>query len=100
MSEPFKLSGTFLVPRRLKISEIEQKYGIFMSADKEVPSGTPSKTGRFDQDRLPDKIGSSLRQIYDDVLNEDIPEDFLNILKSADDKNAGPERRVGQRSTE
>lgn len=46
------------------------------------------KQQRFDKDPLPDKIGQSLRQIYDDVLNEEIPDDFLSLLRTADDKSA------------
>lgn len=56
-----------------------------MTADKNASSSATKKTGRFDQAPLQDKIGQSLRQIYDDILNEDVPDDFLNILKAADD---------------
>ncbi len=30
-------------------------------------------------------IGDKLRQIYDDVVNEPVPDDFLNLLKDADE---------------
>lgn len=40
----------------------------------------------FTKDPLSDKIGSSLRRMYDDVVNEDIPDDFLSILKKADNQ--------------
>lgn len=40
----------------------------------------------FAKDALADKIGSSLKQIYDDVLNEPIPDDFLNLLDQADQR--------------
>lgn len=39
----------------------------------------------FDTEALPDKIGKNLRQIYDDVLNEPIPDDFLSLLAQADE---------------
>jgi hypothetical protein len=49
------------------------------------------KTGNF-EGALPDKIGSSLRTMYDEVLREDIPEDFLNLLQKADDvRSSKPE---------
>lgn len=32
------------------------------------------------------RIGAKLQQLYDDVVNEEIPEDFLKILREADDK--------------
>lgn len=35
---------------------------------------------------LKDKIGSSLKRLYDDVVNEDIPDDFLSLLSKADKK--------------
>ncbi len=37
---------------------------------------------------LPDKIGSSLRKLYDEVLSEDVPDDFLNLLRKADKKSS------------
>lgn len=40
----------------------------------------------FNTEALPDKIGKNLRQIYDDVLNEPVPDDFLNLLAQADEK--------------
>lgn len=46
-----------------------------------------SKSEAFDKKPLQDKIGSSLRRLYDDVLDEDVPDDFLNLLKQADDKS-------------
>ncbi|MGB6231702.1 MAG: NepR family anti-sigma factor [Litorimonas sp.] len=48
-------------------------------------SGSDRNSGRFDEEALPDKIGSSLRQIYDDVLGEEVPDDFLNLLRKADE---------------
>jgi len=40
----------------------------------------------FSKDPLPEKIGKNLRQIYDDVLNEPVPDDFLNLLAQVDAK--------------
>lgn len=41
----------------------------------------------FIKDPLPEKIGTNLRQMYDDVLNEPIPDDFLSLLAQADKKS-------------
>lgn len=41
----------------------------------------------FTKEDLPEKIGKNLRQIYDDVLNEPVPDDFLSLLSQADDKS-------------
>ena len=49
----------------------------------------------FDKEALPDKIGTSLRQLYDEVLSEDVPDDFLNLLRKADSKGAPAGKRAG-----
>jgi hypothetical protein len=36
-------------------------------------------------------IGAKLRQIFDDVVNEPVPDDFLDILKRADVRRGGGE---------
>ncbi|WP_026147826.1 NepR family anti-sigma factor [Robiginitomaculum antarcticum] len=40
--------------------------------------------GNFESRPLPKKIGNSLKKIYDDVLNEPVPDDFLALLAKAD----------------
>jgi hypothetical protein len=37
---------------------------------------------------LPEKIGKSLKKIYDDILEEPVPDDFLNLLSQADSKKS------------
>ncbi len=39
----------------------------------------------FAKNTLKDKIGGNLRQIYNDVVNEPIPDDFLTLLAQADE---------------
>jgi hypothetical protein len=34
-------------------------------------------------------IGVKLRQMFDEIVNEPVPEDFLDILRRADDKGSG-----------
>ena len=34
-------------------------------------------------------IGVKLRQMFDDVVNEPVPDEFLDILRSADRKEGG-----------
>jgi hypothetical protein len=34
-------------------------------------------------------IGVRLRQMFDEVVNEDVPDEFLDILRRADERNAG-----------
>jgi len=46
------------------------------------PSGSK---GDFLDAPLTDKIGSCLKSMYDDVVNEPIPDDFLALLAKADE---------------
>lgn len=56
-----------------------------MSQEKGQKSlGKKASITEFADDPLKDKIGSSLRQMYDEVVNEPIPSDFLNLLAKAD----------------
>ena len=34
-------------------------------------------------------IGVKLRQMFDEVVNEPVPDEFLNILRRADEKRSG-----------
>ena len=46
----------------------------------------PDRGDVFNQEKLPEKIGKNLRQMYDDVLSEPVPDDFLSLLQKADAK--------------
>ena len=70
-----------------------------MSEGKERRHKSPNDNQDFDSKPLPDKIGTSLRQLYDEVLNEDVPDDFLNLLRKADSKSAGPAGSSGERES-
>lgn len=39
--------------------------------------------------RRQDAIGRRLRQMYEDVVREDVPADFIEFLKDADERGAG-----------
>ncbi len=39
------------------------------------------------------RIGKQLRQLYDEVTQEDIPDDFLQLLEEADSKRSTRESR-------
>lgn len=56
-----------------------------MNQEKNQKSGDKrASVTEFSDDPLKDKIGSSLRRMYDDVVNEPIPNDFLSLLEKAD----------------
>lgn len=40
------------------------------------------------------RIGRHLRQIYDDVAQEDVPKEFLDLLEQAD-RGSPSQKRVG-----
>lgn len=37
--------------------------------------------------RRQDAIGRRLRQMYDEVVNEDVPDDFMSFLERADERD-------------
>jgi hypothetical protein len=46
---------------------------------------TPKASPELDEARLRQQaIGARLRQLFDDVVNEPIPDDFLDILRGAE----------------
>jgi hypothetical protein len=53
------------------------------SSDQRKPSAA------LDEARLRQQaIGVRLRQMFDEVVNEDVPDEFLDILRRADNKTA------------
>ncbi|CAN7187057.1 NepR family anti-sigma factor [Phenylobacterium sp. LjRoot219] len=79
-----------------------------MSADKEVERGRPPhqrtaddmieqrpteerrrSSAAMDEARLRQQaIGVRLRQMFDEVVNEQVPEEFLDILRRADSRSS------------
>jgi hypothetical protein len=55
-----------------------------------MPSPDPRKpSAALDEARLRQQaIGVRLRQMFDEVVNEDVPDEFLDILRRADNKTA------------
>jgi hypothetical protein len=56
-----------------------------------MPSPDPRKpSAALDEARLRQQaIGVRLRQMFDDVVNEDVPDEFLEILRRHDESKAG-----------
>ena len=49
-----------------------------------------SKSPSLDEARLRQQaIGVKLRQMFDEVVNEPVPDEFLNILRRADETRSG-----------
>lgn len=86
----FKLMGTNLVPTRNKVCNSATGTHFGMTKNHEPQPGLGTKG--FDKEPLPDKIGTSLKSLYDEVLNEDVPDDFLNLLRKADEKGASKKK--------
>jgi hypothetical protein len=57
---------------------------------EDMPSPDPRKpSAALDEARLRQQaIGVRLRQMFDDVVNEDVPDEFLEILRQHDTKTA------------
>ncbi len=56
----------------------------------EMASARPEKDVPLDEARLRQQaIGVKLRQMFDDVVSEPVPDDFLDILRRADQRRAG-----------
>jgi hypothetical protein len=52
--------------------------------------GRQSTSSDADEARLRQQaIGVKLRQMFDQVVNEPVPDDFLDILRRADSKSSG-----------
>ena len=50
---------------------------------------TPKASAALDEARLRQQaIGVKLRQMFDEVVNEPVPDEFLDILRRADESNA------------
>jgi hypothetical protein len=60
---------------------------------KKTPKGSPE----LDEARLRQQaIGARLRQLFDDVLNEPVPDDFLEILRRAEPEGSPLPAAVGK----
>ena len=53
------------------------------------PKKTPKSASPEDARLRQQAIGAKLRQIFDEVVNEPVPDDFLAILRRADEKSSG-----------
>jgi DNA-binding protein Fis len=52
-----------------------------------ITENSSTSENKFDENPLKDKIGSSLKQLYNDVVNEDVPDDFLALLAKVDEQD-------------
>jgi len=58
--------------------------------DKSDPPGKPPKGAGLEEARLRQQaIGVKLRHMFDEVVNEPVPDEFLDILRRADERSSG-----------
>jgi hypothetical protein len=58
--------------------------------DQSKPQERPVSEPSLDEARLRQQaLGAKLRQMFNEVVNEPVPEDFLDILRRADSRKAG-----------
>lgn len=65
---------------------------VFSMADNSNPPGKPPAKGgaSLEEARLRQQaIGVKLRHMFDEVVNEPVPDEFLDILRRADDRKPG-----------
>ena len=63
-----------------------------MNQNMPIPDPRKSSSAALDEARLRQQaIGVRLRQMFDEVVNEDVPDGFLEILRRHDEKKAGGE---------
>ncbi|WP_420480016.1 NepR family anti-sigma factor [Brevundimonas sp. FT23028] len=57
--------------------------------DKTNPAGKPARDGAgLEEARLRQQaIGVKLRHMFDEVVNEPVPDEFLDILRRADERS-------------
>ena len=64
---------------------------VFSMTDKSNPPVRPPKGGaNLEESRLRQQaIGVKLRHMFDEVVNEPVPDEFLDILRRADERSSG-----------
>jgi hypothetical protein len=84
--------GTAARGWRLGRSEQRQGGGIFSMTDNSNPPGKPVRGAGLEEARLRQQaIGVKLRHMFDEVVNEPVPDEFLDILRRADERSSGGE---------
>lgn len=58
-----------------------------MAKEPDKPKGADLEEARLRQQA----IGVKLRQMFDDIVNEPVPDDFLDILRRGDARSSGQE---------
>jgi hypothetical protein len=61
-----------------------------MTDDSNPPGKPPKGATSLEEARLRQQaIGVKLRHLFDEVVNEPVPEEFLEILRRADERSSG-----------
>ena len=62
---------------------------LYMTEKPEKPSADQGGAGLEEARLRQQAIGVKLRHMFDQVVNEPVPDEFLAILRRADDKSSG-----------
>ncbi len=62
---------------------------LFMTEKSDKPSRGQDGTGLEEARLRQQAIGVKLRHMFDEVVNEPVPDEFLDILRRADEKSSG-----------
>lgn len=64
-----------------------------MTDQSKAPKKAPPPGGGLEEARLRQQaIGVKLRHMFDEVVNEPVPDEFLDILRRADQRSSGGEK--------
>ena len=90
LSTPFPVSSACLRRLDLAWSDVARPHLDLLMIDSSDPSErkAPEAPSTAEARLRQQAIGAKLRQMFDEVVNEPVPDDFLAILKRADE-NAG-----------
>ena len=58
-----------------------------MTTDNPAPEPVRPSRGQGEVRLRQDAIGLGLRKLFDEVVNEGVPDEFLDILREADDRS-------------
>jgi hypothetical protein len=61
----------------------ERLSGTSKASGNRRPSGSSSRDGKTRKDRN-GTVGRALRTVYDDMLREEVPKDFVDLLRKLD----------------
>ena len=84
------MAGTVEGGWRFRLNNSVRVATVYSMTDNSNPPGKPPKGAGLEEARLRQQaIGVKLRHMFDEVVNEPVPDEFLDILRRADKRTSG-----------